>query len=52
MGKPAISLSYSIKYKGVISDGLNLPELVIEKNDSLWEKYELSTLVMSSMLSQ
>lgn len=33
MGKPAICLSYSPKYKGVISDGLNLSELVIEAKE-------------------
>ena len=39
MGKPAICLSYSPKYKGVIADGLKMPDLVIEaKNDKLWEK--------------
>lgn len=39
MGKPAICLSYSPKYKGVIADGLHLQDLVIEaKNDKLWEK--------------
>lgn len=37
MGKPAICLSYSPKYKGVISDGLNLSELVIEaKEKKIW----------------
>lgn len=39
MGKPAICLSYSQKYKGVISDGLGRGDLVIEaKNDLLWQK--------------
>ncbi|MDD2435162.1 MAG: polysaccharide pyruvyl transferase family protein [Bacilli bacterium] len=38
MGKPAICLSYSPKYKGVISNGLQMGELVIEaKDDKLWE---------------
>lgn len=37
IGKPAICLSYSPKYKGVISDGLNMEELVIEaKGDEIW----------------
>jgi len=37
MGKPAICLSYSSKYNGVIADGLDLKELVIDaKNDELW----------------
>ena len=39
MGKPAICLSYSPKYNGVIANGLNMHELVIEaKNDKLWEE--------------
>ncbi len=38
MGKPAICLSYSSKYKGVISDGLNMKNLVIEaKDDEIWK---------------
>ena len=30
MNKPAISLSYSVKYKGVIGNGLDMNELIIE----------------------
>lgn len=38
MGKPAICLSYSPKYSGVIGDGLDSRELVIEaKDESLWK---------------
>lgn len=38
MGKPAICLSYSPKYQGVIARGLNMKDLVIEaKNDLLWK---------------
>lgn len=38
MGKPAICLSYSSKYKGVISAGLKSEDLVIEaKGNNLWE---------------
>ena len=38
MIKPAICLSYSPKYRGVIADGLDMDELVIEaKNDKLWQ---------------
>ena len=38
MKKPAICLSYSPKYKGVISDGLDMNELVIEsKSEELWQ---------------
>lgn len=33
-GKPAISLSYSPKYRGVIAEGMGLPELVIECGDT------------------
>ena len=31
MRKPAISISYSVKYDGVIGTDLNMPELIIEK---------------------
>lgn len=45
MGKPAICLSYSVKYKGVISNGLGMNKLVIEaKNDELWEKGILESI--------
>ncbi|MBQ8999565.1 MAG: polysaccharide pyruvyl transferase family protein [Clostridium sp.] len=39
MRKPAISIAYSVKYKGVIGEGLNLNELIVEgsKKDD-WEK--------------
>lgn len=46
MRKPAISLSYSVKYAGVIGDGLDMNELVIESaDDKLWKSGEISTLV-------
>lgn len=46
MKKPAISLSYSVKYAGVIGDGLDLNELVIESaNEKLWDSGEISKLV-------
>lgn len=39
MRKPAISIAYSVKYKGVIGEGLNLNELIVEgsKRED-WEK--------------
>lgn len=46
MRKPAISLSYSVKYAGVIGDGLDMNELVIESaNDSLWNEGKISESV-------
>ncbi|MGU8248257.1 polysaccharide pyruvyl transferase family protein [Clostridium perfringens] len=37
MRKPAISLSYSVKYNGVIGEGLNLKSLIVDgKGDNLW----------------
>jgi colanic acid/amylovoran biosynthesis protein len=46
MKKPAISLSYSVKYAGVIGDGLDMNELVIESaNEKLWISGEISKLV-------
>jgi colanic acid/amylovoran biosynthesis protein len=32
MRKPAISISYSVKYDGVIGTDLNMPELIIDKD--------------------
>jgi len=39
MGKPAIVLSYSKKYEGIIGRNLNRPDLILEagRNDALWE---------------
>ena len=42
MGRPAICLSYSPKYKGVIAEGLNQKELVIEAKGELFWKNEVS----------
>lgn len=50
MRKPAISLSYSVKYKGVIGDGLDMNELVIEAADnSLWENGEISNQTLNKV---
>jgi colanic acid/amylovoran biosynthesis protein len=47
MGKPAISLSYSVKYKGVIGEGLGMKDLIIEaRGDDLWESGKIVNLVM------
>ena len=46
MGKPAISLSYSAKYQGVIGMNLNRKDLIIESNDpTLWDSGEIINLV-------
>lgn len=46
MGKPSISLSYSVKYKGVIGDNLGQNELIIEANKpELWESGEIVNLI-------
>lgn len=50
MGKPAISLSYSPKYQGVIGDGLGMTDLIIEANDNnLWESENIVKLVMKKV---
>lgn len=43
MNKPAISLSYSVKYKGVIGEGLNMNSLVIESANS--DKWKSGSIV-------
>lgn len=46
MRKPAISLSYSVKYAGVIGDGLDMNDLVIESADEeIWKHCKISELV-------
>jgi colanic acid/amylovoran biosynthesis protein len=42
MGKPAISLSYSVKYKGIIGKDLERSDLIIESaNEKLWRSGEI-----------
>lgn len=44
--KPAIALSYSVKYDGVIGNGLKRRDLLIEAaSDDLWEKGKISEMV-------
>lgn len=46
MKVPAISLSYSVKYEGVIGRGLDLNELIIETaNEELWRNMKVHNLV-------
>jgi len=47
-GKPAISLSYSVKYKWIISDDMGLPELVVE---SKWEEKWINWEVVKNTIS-
>lgn len=50
MLKPAIALSYSVKYEGVISENLGIPDLIIEaKSDILWSSDEIVELVMNKV---
>lgn len=50
MLKPAISLSYSVKYKGVIGENLGMPDLIVEaKSDVLWGSGEIIELVMEKV---
>lgn len=50
MGKPAISLSYSIKYSGVIGEGLGLKDLVIESSgDNYWQNNYLNDSILQKI---
>jgi colanic acid/amylovoran biosynthesis protein len=50
MLKPAISLSYSVKYRGVIGEGLGMNDLVIEaKGDDLWESGKIVDMVIDKV---
>jgi len=48
MGKPAISLSYSAKYKGIIGYELNLEDLIIDaRGDKIWENGKIITAILN-----
>ena len=50
MGTPAIALSYSAKYQGVIGLNLDRSDLIIESNESkLWESGEIVNLITEKM---
>ena len=50
MGKPSISLSYSVKYKGVIGENLNQSNLIIEANKpKLWEDKSIVEIILSKI---
>jgi colanic acid/amylovoran biosynthesis protein len=50
MGTPAIALSYSAKYKGVIGMNLNRNDLIIESNDkNLWNQKQMPALVQDKV---
>ena len=50
MLKPAISLSYSVKYKGVISESLGMNDLIIEaRSGILWSSGKIVELVMEKV---
>jgi len=51
MGKPAISLSYSPKYKGVLGQSLNRYDLIIDANESSkWITGEIVSLVVDKVI--
>jgi colanic acid/amylovoran biosynthesis protein len=46
MGKPAVVLSYSKKYDGVIGSNLNRQDLILNANDSvLWESRKIPDMI-------
>lgn len=50
MKKPAISLSYSIKYEGVIGKGLGLSELIIDAmGEELWSGNYLNNSIINKI---
>ena len=50
MATPAIALSYSAKYKGVIGMNLNRNDLIIESNDAeLWASGKILDLIIDKM---
>jgi len=50
MRKPAISLSYSVKYKGVIGGGLGRNDLIVESvGDKKWEDQKIKREVIDKI---
>ena len=50
MRKPAISISYSVKYNGVIGEGLDLKELIVDgKDNEAWTKMDVEKQVSSKI---
>ena len=49
MRKPSISLSYSVKYAGVIGNGLDMSDLVIESKAEDWTSGKISNIVMDKI---
>lgn len=47
MGKPAISLSYSVKYQGVIGEGLECQDLIVEASD--YKKWEYGEIALETI---
>ena len=51
MGVPTVSMSYSVKYSGVVGEYLGLPELVVEiRKDNFEESIELLYDVLDTTL--
>jgi colanic acid/amylovoran biosynthesis protein len=47
MGQPAVALSYSVKFRGVIGDSLGRGDLIVDATDrTLWENGALTPRVM------
>lgn len=50
MGKPSISLAYSVKYYGVIGDNLQRSDLIINANDpNLWQQNKISDIITNKV---
>ncbi|MFH4965336.1 polysaccharide pyruvyl transferase family protein [Gaetbulibacter sp. M235] len=50
MGKPSISLSYSVKYRGVIGNNLGQNDLIIESNNpELWKNRAIVDLIYNKI---
>ena len=49
-GRPSISLSYSVKYEGVIGDGLKRKDLIIESsNNNFWNDFIIPVKIINKM---
>lgn len=49
LGKPSISISYSVKYKGVLGVGLDCKDLIIESTNDIWKNNKVGEIIIEKI---
>lgn len=49
MRKPSISISYSVKYKGVLGIGLDCEDLIVNPTDDAWKSNKVSEMIIEKI---